>query len=427
MYAESKTPRHGLRMLVVFLGVLAATSCESPPSAGGEGVDEPGVARSAVGCASGTLGGKQVWAHFNNPPAASNYRDYTITDELKRLIRETPGGATIRGTIHSLSMVDVAEELRIAEQSRGVVVRLVLDGPKHLLADRVTPRNDAVRIIQGLRNVRFCFNSAGAGSCMSTSASGNMHTKMFTFSQTKDPNGNLNSNVAWFGSANFTDTTGPAAFNNTVTVYGDAALVSGLNTNFEDMFQRRYVGTDYYDSNSGRGYYMAEGGDAYASPEGGGQTDTIVTRLNDITPDGNCEIRIGMAFVTTGRPNLLSQIKHLRAYGCRIWMVVSQKDDGTINMAPSVLGELLSAGVVVRKRPHVHDKYFAVYGKYGSSYAYRVYTGSQNWSQDALNENEEIFVKLAPETGSSHPIYDGFVAHFADAFDAAVTCTSTSC
>ncbi|HYO54490.1 phospholipase D-like domain-containing protein [Archangium sp.] len=408
-----------LRSLVVGLCTWAATGC-GPLQAEHDIHDvDVGAVQAGVSSASGTIGGKPVWAHFSNPPAFAG-RDYTIITELRRLINSTPAGATIRGTIHSISIDEVADAL-LAAQNRGVAVYVVLDGKNASSTD------PAIAKIKSLTNHRFCTNTSGGGGCIGTSAAGNMHTKMFTFSQTTDPTGVARSNVVWFGSSNLTYASGPDAFNNTITIYDEATLFTGLNANFSDMFNRRhYTGNDYYDSASGRGYYMATAADAYASPEGLNQTDTIVTRLNDVTPDANCRLRIGMSFVTTGRPDILAQVKRYRAGGCAVWMVVGGDATAGISMPQSVYNELLDAGVAIRRKDKVHDKFFLIYGKYGTSYAYRVYTGSQNWSQDALNENEEIFVKMSPETGTVHPLYDGFYNHFNDAYNTGVTCTKAN-
>ncbi|HEY0095938.1 MAG TPA: phospholipase D-like domain-containing protein, partial [Archangium sp.] len=303
----------------------------------------------------------------------------------------------------------------------GVTVQVVLDGKNAASTD------PAVTKIKSLTYHRFCTNSNGGGGCIGTGAAGNMHTKMFTFSQTTAPNGVAYPYVVWFGSSNLTYSSGPDAFNNTITIYDAVTLYDGFNANFSDMWNRRhYTSNDYYDSASGRGYYQANPADAYASPEAVGQTDTIVTRLNDVTPDANCRLRIGMAFVTTGRPDILAQVKRYRAGGCAVWMVVGGDSTDGISMPQSVYNELLDAGVAIRRKDKVHDKFFLVYGKYGTSYAYRVYTGSQNWSQDALNENEEMFVKMAPETGTVHPLYDGYYAHFNDAYNSGVSCTKAN-
>jgi phosphatidylserine/phosphatidylglycerophosphate/cardiolipin synthase-like enzyme len=392
---------------------LAVSSCGEEPAAE---ADEVGVVQSAIQSASATLAGFPVWAHFTNPPAAGG-RDYTIHTELNRLINAAPAGSAIKGTIHSLSIDSVATALLNA-QNRGVSVMVVIDGKNAASTD------PAVATIRQLTSHRFCQNSNGGNACISTSADGDMHTKMFTFTATQDPNGVARSNVSWFSSANLTYASGTDAFNNAITVYGDAALMNGLNANFSDMWNRRhYTGNDYYDSASGRGYYQATAADAYASPEGLFQTDTIVTRLNDITPDSSCRLRIGMSFVTSGRPGILNLVKNFKAAGCAVWMVVGGNATDGISMDQATYNELLRAGVAIRRKDKVHDKFFLAYGKNGTTYQYRVYTGSQNWSQDALNENEEIFVKMAPETGTVHPLYDAYYAHFNDAYNSGVTCT----
>jgi len=384
------------------------------------GVSMPGNAAAAetpvVAAAQATIGGYPVWAHFSNP-RVNDGRDYTIHNELRRLIGAAPAGSTIKGTIHSISIDSIADAL-VSAQTRGVTVMVVIDGKNAASAD------PSIATIKRLVNHRFCGNANGGRSCISTSADGDMHTKMFTFTATTDPDGVSRANVSWFGSANMTYATGPDASNNAITVYGDAALTTGLNANFSDMWsQRHYAGNDYYDAASGRGYYQATAADAYASPESVGQTDTIATRLNDMTPNANCRLRIGMAAVTAGRPALVQLVKNFRAGGCRVWMTIGSEATGGIAMSQGVYTELLAAGAAIRRMDDLHDKFFLAYGLYGTSYQHRVYTGAQNWTQDALSENDEIFVKMGPESETTHPLYDAFYAHFNDSYNAGVTCT----
>ena len=370
-----------------------------------------------------SIAGQSVWAHFTNPRAHEG-RDATIHNEVVRLVAGAPAGSTIRGTIYSLSVQPVAKAL-VAAERRGVKVQILMDG------DNEASLSPAVAIIKELSSVRFCTYDAAAygaadrtgGGCISTSDDGDLHVKMFTFTQTTDPAGALRSNVSWFSSANMTYATGSDQSNNAVTVYGDAALARGLNAYFSDLWNRRhYVGDDYYDFRSGRGYYPARAATVYASPEGRGQTDTVVSRLDDLTPNTRCQMRIAMSFVTSARPHLLRLIKANAAKGCRVSIVVGSSR-GAIRMPHDVYAELVGAGVSVRRTAQVHDKFFVVHGKFGRRYQHRVYTGSQNWSSSALTSNDEIFVKLAPEYGSSHPLYDGFSQHFQDAWEAGTTCT----
>ena len=94
------------------------------------------------------VGGKAVWAHFSNPPAFAG-RDYTIITELRRLIDSTPAGATIRGTIHSISIDGVADSL-LAAQNRGVSVSVVLDGKNATSTDPAVATISNVPGSQGL-------------------------------------------------------------------------------------------------------------------------------------------------------------------------------------------------------------------------------------------------------------------------------------
>jgi hypothetical protein len=133
-----------LQALAVVFCTAAVTGC-APPSPDEELVgEEIGVVQAGISSATGTVGGKPVWAHFSNPPAFGG-RDYTITEELKRLINSTPAGGTIRGTIHSISIDGVADAL-LAAQTRGVSVSLVLDGKN------ATSTDPAVATIRKITN-----------------------------------------------------------------------------------------------------------------------------------------------------------------------------------------------------------------------------------------------------------------------------------
>lgn len=414
-YRSTTTRLAGLLAVLVLaplagLGVVSAPGAEAVPPV------------SSAPPVRATIGGHPVWAHFANP-LAHDGRDKTILNEVVRLIDNAPAGSTIRGTIYSLSVQPVAKAL-VAAEERGVTVLVAFDGKNETLA------GTALSIARELPNRRFCtyppaaYDSAtrAGGGCVSTSDDGIMHSKFFTFTATTDPTGVRRSNVAWFGSANMTYASGSDQSNNAITVYGDAALTAGLNKNFADLWNRRHFGgNDYYNAKSNRGYYKSATATVYASPEGRRQTDTIVSRLNDVKPNANCQVRIGMNLVTAGRPALLKLVKKLRSKKCRVWMAVGTSG-GKIDMTRSVYDALIKAGVNIRRVPAVHDKYFLVYGKFGKSYQYRVHTGSQNWTASALNNNDEIFVKMASESTKSHPLYNGFLAHFNDAWNAGRTC-----
>jgi hypothetical protein len=224
------------------------------------------------------------------------------------------------------------------------------------------------------------------------------------FSSTTAPDNTRHSNVVWFSSSNFTYLEN---YQNAVTTYGDSGLYSKMNSYLSRMFnQTRY--SDFYDSATGRGYYMATAADVYASPEGRGQTDIVDSRLNDLTPDSSCRVYVSQLMILNSRARLTDRLVSLKRGGCRVYVTVNEIEADQVR-------KLKAAGIPVR-RNDVHDKSVVVYGKYGSRYLFRVYTGSHNWTYSALHLNDEIFVKMAPESGTVRPVYNAFHKHFMDMY-----------
>lgn len=364
------------------------------------------LATPVPGCvARATLASYPTWFFFTRPDrpcrgTAGSGVDMNAIDELTRLIGTVPAGGRIDGHIYSISVDAVAKALLDA-QTRGVDVRMSMDGD-------VATSTDTARTnyLDKLAKRVYC-KSANNRSCISTADDAISHTKLFTFSRATAPDGAVASNVVWFGSANQTYASGARLYNNTVTVYGEASLYTQLRAYLDDLYaQRRRA--DYYDPDSGRGHLLAAAADVYVSPEV--QTDLVVNRLDDITPDASCRIRVMQASVRNSRLDVVAQLVKLKQGGCKIWVVSDTVES-------SALAELRAAGIPVRHMP-IHDKSFIVYAKFGSAYQYRVYSGSHNLSGSAAHNYDEIFVKLAPETGATHPIYDAYYTHFNDAYNA---------
>jgi hypothetical protein len=311
-----------------------------------------------------------------------------------------PAGGRIDGHIYSITVDSVAKALLDA-QTRGVDVRMSMDGDVASSADTAK-----TSYLDHLANRVYCTHSNNR-SCISTADGAISHTKLFTFSKATAPDGAVSSNVVWFGSANQTYASGARLYNNTVTVYGEASLYTQLRAYLGDLYsQERHA--DYYDPDSGRGHLLAAAADIYASPEA--QTDLVVNRLDDITPDSSCRIRVMQASVRDSRLDVVARLATLKRGGCQVWVVAS-------TVEPEALAALHTARIPVRKMP-IHDKAFIVYGKIGAAHQYRIYSGSQNLSGGAAHKYDEIFVKLAPETGAAHPIYDAYFTHFGDAYNA---------
>jgi hypothetical protein len=364
-----------------------------------------GGPRLRPGCvAKGRLGGSVAWIFFTRPQApcvgtAGSGRDYNALDELTRLIRSVPAGGRIDGHIFSITVDSVARALLEAQQ-RGVAVWLSTDG-------QVAASKDPAKTqyLDRLVHKVYCTSATGTA-CVGAAAGAISHTKLFTFSSAAAPDGVRAANVVWFGSANQTYASGMDLYNNTVTVYGNGPLYSKLRGYLVTLHARNRT-TDYYDAASARGYLLTSAADVYVSPEV--DTDLIVNRLNDVTVDASCRVRVMHASIRDSRLAVVDQLVRMKRAGCKVWVAADF-------VGPAALTALRAAGIPVHRGP-IHDKAFLVYGKFGTSYAYRVYTGSHNLSVSANRSFDEIFVKLAPERGAVHPVYDAYYAHFNDAYN----------
>jgi len=319
--------------------------------------------------------------------------------ELTRLIKSVPAGGRIDGHIFNLTADGVAKALLDA-QTRGVTVRISADGQLAKSTDTAK-----TQFLDKLDSIVYC-TSANNRACVSSKPDAISHTKLFTFSTATAPDGAVANNVVWFGSANQTRASGMKLYNNTVTVYGDAGLATKLGGYLDDLFHRRRSG-DYYEPSSGRGHILAGAADVYVSPEA--ETDLVVHRLDDITPTNDCEVRVMQASVRDSRIDVVKRLVKLKQGGCSVKLVAH-------NVGDNALATLKAANIPVKRMP-IHDKAFIVFGKYGNTKEFRVYTGSHNLSGGSAHSYDEIFVKLAPETGNDHPVYDAYKTHFADAYD----------
>lgn len=406
------------RWLVVLMWSVVA--CAAPGGGDGEingeaatepdRADDPLVIEAArvalaPGCvAHASLAGHPAWLFFVRPDrpckgTAGSGIDRNAVDELARLIGSVPAGGRIDGHIFGISVNAIGKALLDA-QTRGVDVRISTDGA-------IASSTAAVKtqFLDKLAHKVYC-NHASNRACISTAAGAISHTKLFAFSTAAAPDGSVASDVVWFGSANQMYASGMELYNNTVTVYGDSSLYTQLESYLGDLFnQRRFA--DYYDPASGRGHFSTPAADVYASPEV--QTDLVVDRLGEITPDASCRVRVMQAEVRDGRLAVVDRLVRMKRGGCQIWVAAD-------TVETRALAALHAAQIPVHRMP-IHDKSFVVFGKIGAASAYRVYTGSHNLTSDAAHRNDEILVQLAPETGDAHPIYDAYVAHFNDAYN----------
>ena len=376
-------------------------------------VDDPAAPTAALllapaapalvpGCtAKASMAGAPTWIFFTRPSApcrGSAGVDGHALAELNRLIASVPRGGRIDGHIFSISVDSVAKALHDA-QKNGVDVWISTDG-------QVGKSKDVSKTIylDALKHVVYC---GGNRACIATHQSAISHTKLFVFSHATQPDGTPATDVVWVGSANQTYQSGMKVFNNTVTIYGAEGLYADLRHYLDDLYQQKQT-SDYYRPSSGRGHIMRKSANVYVSPEK--DTDLINHRLDDLAPSAGCQVRVMQASIRDSRLAIVNRLVKIKKGKCDVRITAH-------TVEREALSRLKAAGIPIRRGP-IHDKAFIMYGKFGGSWKYRIYTGSHNLGYSAGRLFDEIFVKLAPESGASHPAYDAFMAHFDDAWNA---------
>lgn len=370
---------------------------------------EEGVVDQALGgCGtSGIVRGHSVWIHFTNPerpcvPASAPHRDYSIHQELQRLIDRAPAGSQIRGNFYLISHDAIARALKRA-QSRGVSVRITLDGGQAANTDPAMRWIDQL----GAGGRRLCGIKDVNTSCLGTRAGAIAHTKAMTFSKTEDPKGIDREGVVWVSSANMNYSGGGAdKFNNAVTVYGDRRLYEGTHKVLVDMWNQGRR-ADYFQSSVPRGFVDGVSANVYSSPEDDG--DLMQRQLRMVDPDDRCRVRVMQNHINDTRMAVIDELVRLKRGGCKVWVVA-------VEIQPRAQSTLKSARIKLRHHPEVHDKSFVIYGKVDGRYRRRVWAGSHNLSNAALAKNDEAMIRLEDDEGTSL-VYGAYFRHFNDAYN----------
>lgn len=343
-----------------------------------------------------------------NDPVANGGRDLTQLNKIIALFDGAPAGSTIRIALYSITASIVGDAIRRAVD-RGVNVYAVHNGEDQKSTD------DSPAALAGLLGSRHHWCDHGSatlaygGGCLSNSNTGLMHMKYILFSRTKDASGTARDWVTWVSSANLTYGSGSDLFNNTFVFYGDRTLYDGFVDQVwtPQWSEQTFPNNDFYVASAPRGYFGSADSNStlYASPEQ--TTDLVANRLDYLTPDSACRIRVMQAAINDTRLEVINKLVQLKQGGCHVWVAVE-------NIQPQALAALKAAGIPVRKST-IHDKLFLIYGKYGDTTVDRtvVLAGSHNLTLSALRHNDELLIKVT----DSQPMYDAFYTHFNDAYN----------
>jgi phosphatidylserine/phosphatidylglycerophosphate/cardiolipin synthase-like enzyme len=377
-----------------------------------------------------TLGNRKVFVHFANPDLACSSTDTSPTNcslaiqrEMIRLIRATPENERIDMTVKQFGSGPhghaIADELKAAGE-RGVRVHIVTGQgnrpkQKRLADNSIVLEGNMARVTNWWNNpvknisIHYCGKYEGrkllSSACWSPDG-GFLHSKLMVISGTKSPDDpSTLRKVVWFGSFN-PAASGWRSFNDAVTIYDDTTL-------YTEMLRYLNRLRDSYDDKerpffkrNQRGHYTGSAtARVWASPS---DVDFIYDELDSITPDTNCTIKVLQA--TINRQRIVDRLHLLAQNGCHVEVLMNATKASWWAGLPS--GSTGSLKKVIR--PKVHNKAFIIHARFAGSTSYqrRVYTGSHNLSGRALTHQDEIFIRLTPESPLSSPVYDAYLGHF---------------
>lgn len=374
-----------------------------------------------------------VTVTFNDPTSSAPAQKYAVSNEFDRLVRRAEAGSTIKLSMYDITLEYEAKLLVAAAKDprRKVHVQVVTDGTSVIypaVDGRPSAPNRAYDILKKglgtdttkaswLVTCPYEIHGRGGHQTLTTHACiGDRrqrainHTKFAVFSRT----GGI-SNVTYVTSGNLTLGSGPYAWNNAVTMYGDVRTYrayAGFHGDLAAM--RRVPRGDYFGyrrpraGSLGRAYFFPEGG---RDPAGGidSRTDVVANFLNKISCTGNRTLGtpgdhrtiVRAAVAWWSRPNLAYKLWSLDNAGCDVEVAMTR--DGYDARVLDILTEpagTRNGGVRVHFFPdlqhdYLHSKYLIVEGGYnGRADSRVVWTGSHNFTKTALRTFDETTLQL---------------------------------
>jgi phosphatidylserine/phosphatidylglycerophosphate/cardiolipin synthase-like enzyme len=348
------------------------------PGAPGDAPTQPPVVAPTRPDAAGSPGGPL----FNDPFGTEAQR-YALVRHIEATIDAAPPGATIRLAAYSLAMPSTARSLLRAHR-RGVAVRVVVDdhsgGWRSVRALRAGLGTDP----EADSFVQVCQRSCrGRG--------GNQHAKFVTVSRSGGA-----SDVLMVGSMNFTSYAASRQWQDLYTVSGDRDVYDQFVRVFDEMALDRPQPPLALPETS-EGFHA----DVSPVPVAGG--DPLLQRLARVRcrgatgrtgVHGRTMVRISMHAWNGGRGlRLARRVARLAEQGCDVRVLAG------IGFGPRVTALLRDGGVRYRDSGrdgrHTHEKLMFVSGHVGrNTAASYVWTGSHNWSDRSLR-NDEVILRVS--------------------------------
>ncbi|MFE9886466.1 phospholipase D-like domain-containing protein [Streptomyces scopuliridis] len=395
----------------------APSEAESPSRA-----ESPSPSRLPAGAAAAPV---TTGAIFNDPAGTPAQRD-RIRDHVISLVDGSAAGSSITLSLYTFTDDSVRRAL-IAAKERGVAVRAILDHKSH---ETVTAGGEYENLAAGLGTDRarpsWVMSCPPTRSCVGNRTIGSRainHNKFFLFSRT----GGVEKVVVQT-SANMTGTQRTDLFNNAVTI-ADPGLYDNYAAYFSDQLTYGASGAGlatYYRTPSSatdpayKTYFFprreTSGTDYRKDPA----TDTVKLLLDKVACSSTRHSEVRMAANLFYRDQIASKLVAMKNAGCLVYLAGDGNPNGGGVGVPS-LGKTVTSIVSGKLTQRVecwedpptsgapkiglHSKYVLVKGTYdGVANKKIVWTGSHNYSWQALRSNDETLLKI--DNAAIHDQYE---------------------
>lgn len=355
-----------------------------------------------------------------NQPDGTVAEQQAIRLRILDLIAATAPGSDIKVTVYQFWDAEVTRALAAAHTERQVDVQVVLDqGSVSSRPESTTYSILAAALGTDRKQPSFVGMCPQNKSCLGDPALGDSinHNKFWLFSDTGDLQDVVVQSSSNFSTGSWTK------------MYNDAYIAAdpGLHSTYSAYFAE-LAGMDWdswaYSTQPTSGPYKP-----YFFPRAGttASTDTVVGILDNISgckytdADGvrrTTQIRLGMFLFT--RTAVAAKLAELRDQGCGVSIVYSSMGTTAWKTVH------YSGGPAIRCENHeddsdptnsrrlIHSKFLLIDGAYLNKPDKLVWTGSHNYSNPALRQNDEALLKIDDDAA-----HDAYAARFAAIFGAA--------
>ncbi len=338
---------------------------------------------------------------FNNPMGGFKART-RVVQQVHQAIKHAPAGSTIRIATYNIDRRDTAR-LLLKAHARGVHVQIVVND--NIIGKTI--RGLQARLGGNRKADSFLYICRSA--CRNPNPVGNLHMKIYSFSQA-----GAATSVLISSSSNLGYGAAAGQWNDALTITGDDALFGAWTTVFEQLKRDRTATPRHleYDSETVGADFQRQLATAASARTATGDPQLKRLRRVDCVAQGgfgdgqgHSVVRVNMYAWYAGRGEALArELASMKAAGCDIAVVGSVVSDPVVRILQRAgipvriadwnWGQKLSTAgdeMVFGARCYSHLKYVTVNGTFRGASTQVVWTGSENWSPPGRSSDEVTF------------------------------------